>query len=80
MYRVFLIPSEESPRTELWLDAYEVHESEAGTCWDFVDQQNRLVRRLDKASVKSFIVAPDRRKPRPLEHSVVQDPRWGARE
>ena len=80
MYRVFLIPSEESPQTELWLDAFEVHESQAGTCWDFVDQENRLIRRLDKTRVKSFIVTPDRRKPRPLEHSVVQDPRWGARE
>lgn len=80
MYRVFLIPSEESPKTELWLDAHEVHEAEGGTCWDFVDQENRLIRRLDKTRVKSFIVTPDRRKPRPLEHSVVPDPRWGAKE
>ncbi len=76
MYRVFLIPTEENPKTELWLDAFDVHETEEGTFWDFVDQENRVVRRLEKARVKSFIVTPDRRKPRPLEHSVVQDPRW----
>jgi hypothetical protein len=76
MYRVFLIPTEENPKSELWLDAYDVHEGDGGTSWEFVDQENRVIRRLEKNRVKSFVVAPDRRKPRPLEHSVVHDPRW----
>lgn len=76
MYRVFLIPTEENPKTELWLAASDVQESGGGTCWDFVDQEAKVIRRLEKARVKSFVVTPDRRKPRPLEHSVVQDPRW----
>lgn len=76
MYRVFLIPTEGNPRSELWLDAHDVHEGDGGTSWEFVDQENRVIRRLEKTRVKSFIVTPDRRKPRPLEHSVVQDPRW----
>jgi hypothetical protein len=76
MYRVFLIPTEENPRSELWLDAHEVREGYGGASWDFVDDENRLVRRLEKTRVKSFIETPDRRKPRPLEHSVVQEPRW----
>lgn len=80
MYRVFLIPTEENPRTELWLDAHEVHETEEGTFWDFVDEESRIVRRLEKTRVKSFIVTPDRRKPRPLEHSVVKDSRWDVKE
>lgn len=79
MYRVFLIPTDENPRTELWLEAHDVQETE-GTFWDFVDEERRVVRRLEKTRVKSFIVTPDRRKPRPLEHSVVKEPRWEARE
>jgi hypothetical protein len=80
MYRVFLIPTVESPKTELWLEAHDVHESVGGAFWDFVDRENRVIRRLEKTRVKSFVVTPDRRKPRPLEHSVMQDPRWGVRE
>jgi hypothetical protein len=80
MYRVFLIPTEESPQSELWLDAHDVHDAEEGTCWDFVDQANRVVRRLEKTRVRSFLVTPDRRKPRALEHSVVKDPRWEVRD
>ena len=80
MYRVFLIPTEENLKTELWLDAHDVHETDGGDSWDFVDQENRLIRRLEKTRVKSFIVTPDRRKPRPLEHSVVKDPRWEIRD
>ena len=76
MYRVFLIPTAESPKAELWLEAHDVHEAVGGDFWDFVDQENRVIRRLEKTRVKSFVVTPDRRKPRPLEHSVVQDPRW----
>ena len=80
MYRVFLIPTDENPKSELWLDAHDVHETDAGTSWEFVDQENRVIRRLEKTRVKSFVVTPDRRKPRPLEHSVVQDPRWEGRD
>ena len=80
MYRVFLIPTDENPKSELWLDAHDVHEADEGTSWEFVDQENRVIRRLEKTRVKSFVVTPDRRKPRPLEHSVVQDPRWAGRE
>ena len=35
MYRVFLIPTEET-RRGLWLEAHEVHEAEGGTFWYFV--------------------------------------------
>lgn len=80
MYRVFLVPSDEHPKSELWLDAYDVHEADEGTSWEFVDQENRVIRRLEKTRVKSFVVTPDRRKPRPLEHSVLQDPRWQGRD
>lgn len=80
MYRVFLIPTSESPQKELWLDAHDVRESEGGDSWEFVDQGNRVIRRLEKERVLSIAVAADRRKPRPLEHSVGQDPRRGIRE
>lgn len=76
MYRVFLIPTEESPRSELWLDAHDVREGDGGTSWEFVDQENRVIRRMEKTTVESFVVTPDRRKPRPLEHSAVKDYRW----
>lgn len=79
MYRVYLIPTVESPRTELWLDAHGVREGDAGTSWEFVDQEDRVIRRLEKTTVASFIVTPDRRKPRPLEHSVMTDSRWEVR-
>ena len=79
MYRVFLIPTEASPRSELWLDAHDVLEGDAGTSWEFVDQENRVIRRLEKTTVASFIVTPDRRKPRPLEHSALKDSRWDFR-
>jgi preprotein translocase subunit SecA len=71
-----LIPTEENSKSELWLDAHDVREGDSGTSWEFVDQENRVIRRLEKTRVRSFMVTPDRRKPRPLEHSVVQDPRW----
>lgn len=80
MYRVFLVPTEESPKKELWLEAHEAHEAKDGDFWDFVDQENRLIRRLAKDTVQSFVVTPDRRKPRPLEHSALHDPRWEVRE
>jgi hypothetical protein len=44
-----------------------------------VDQEDRVIRRLEKTTVASFIVTPDRRKPRPLEHSVMTDSRWEVR-
>lgn len=80
MYRVFLIPTSESPQKELWLEAHDVNESEGGDSWEFVDHGNRVIRRLEKERVLSIVVAPDRRKPRPLEHSVVKDPRRDVRE
>jgi len=73
MYRIFLVPAEEFAPKELWLDAHRVLETDCGEFWDFVDQEGSLVRRLAKASVKSFEVTPDRRKPRVVQESVLED-------
>jgi hypothetical protein len=71
MYRVFLVPADEFAPKELWLDAHGVVESECGEFWDFVDPEDRLMRRLPKRDVKSFEVTPDRRKPRPAQESLL---------
>lgn len=73
MYRVFLVPTNEFSQKELWLDAYAVRESDCGDYWDFVDPEDRLIRRLAKSGVKAFEVTPDRRKPRPLQASILED-------
>ena len=80
MYRVMLIPTEENPKKELWLEAHDVHETENGVYWDFVDLENRLIRRLAKSTVKSFVTAVDRRKSRPMERLAVDAARWETRE
>ena len=80
MYRVFLIPTEDNPRKELWLEAHAVHEAEGGTFWHFVDEENRVIRRVEKSRVESFVITPDRRKPRGTESVVVQNNRWDHRE
>ena len=80
MYRVFLVPTDESPKRELWLEADDVHEAEGGTFWYFVDLEKRVVRRLEKARVESFVNTPDRRKPRPLVRLVAPVPRWDDRD
>jgi hypothetical protein len=73
MYRVFLVPNDEFAPRELWLDAHTVLETDCGEFWDFVDEDGRLVRRLAKTSVKSFEITPDRRKPRPVQVSILED-------
>lgn len=77
MYRLFLNPTDESPQRELWLDAEDVHESEGGACWEFVDREGHVLRRLEKSRVKAFDVTSDRRKPRPGQSTAVQDELWG---
>ena len=76
MYRVILIPTQENPKKELWLEAHDVHESQDGVHWDFVDQNDHLIRRLEKTRVISFVTAVDRRKSRPLERLAVEAARW----
>lgn len=78
MYRVFLVPTEEFAPRELWLNAAAVLETDCGEFWDFVDGEDRLVRRLAKTSVKSFEITPDRRKPRPVQVSILEDILAGA--
>jgi hypothetical protein len=78
MYRVFLVPTDEFAPRELWLNAHAVLETDCGEFWDFVDGENRLVRRLAKTSVKSFEITPDRRKPRPVQVSILEDILAGA--
>jgi hypothetical protein len=73
MYRVFLVPANEFAPKELWLDAHAVVETEGGEFWDFVDREERLIRRLAKSGVNSFEVTPDRRKPRPAQESLLSD-------
>ena len=73
MYRVFLVPTDEFAPRELWLNAHTVLETDCGEFWDFVDGEDRLVHRLAKTSVKSFEVTPDRRKPRPVQVSILED-------
>ena len=80
MYRVFLIPTEENPKKELWLEAHAVYEAEGGTFWHFVDADNRVIRRVEKSRVESFITTPDRRKPRGTEGLVAQNSDWNHRE
>jgi len=77
MFRVFLIPTEEFGKKEMWLDAHTVIESDCGEFWDFVDREGELIQRLAKCSVKSFEVAADRRKSRHwLEQgSAIEDVR-----
>ena len=76
MYRVMLIPTQENPKKELWLEAHDVHETPDGVNWDFVDQEDRLIRRLEKSRVMSFTTAVDRRKSRPLERLAIDAARW----
>jgi hypothetical protein len=76
MYRVMLIPTEENPKKELWLEAFDVRETENGVYWDFVDHEDKLIRRLEKSNVESFTTAVDRRKSRPLERLAVEATRW----
>ena len=73
MYRVFLIPTEENPKKEMWLEAHAVLDAEGGTCWHFVDADNRVIRRVEKSRVESFMTTPDRRKPRDAESLVAHN-------
>jgi hypothetical protein len=73
MYRVFLVPTDEFAPKELWLNAHAVLETDCGEFWDFVDGEDLLVLRLAKTRVKSFEVTPDRRKPRPVQPSILED-------
>ena len=75
-----MIPTVENPGKEVWLEAHHVRETQGGGAWDFEDLNDQLVRRLEKTSVESFVVTPDRRKPRPLEHSTMPDRRRHASE
>ena len=61
MYRVFLIPTEEFPRKELWIVAATVREAEDGEFWEFLDGDHRVTRRLPKIAVREFETAADRR-------------------
>ncbi|HUP16840.1 MAG TPA: hypothetical protein VM848_12420 [Acidimicrobiia bacterium] len=73
MYRVILVPTDEFAPKELWLNAHAVLETDCGEFWDFVDGDGRLVRRLEKTRVRSFVITPDRRKPRPVQDSILED-------
>ena len=72
MYRVTLIPTEESPKKEIWLEAQDVHETD-DTFWDFVDHEDQLILRLEKSGVTAIEIAEDRRKPRYQQDYLVQD-------
>ncbi len=78
MYRVILIPTDEFAQKEYWLNAHAVLDTDCGEFWDFVDGDGGLVRRLAKTRVKSFEVTRDRRKPRPVQVSVLEDILTGA--
>jgi hypothetical protein len=73
MYRVILVPTDEFAQKELWLNADAVLETDCGEFWDFVDGNGCLLRRLAKTRVRSFVVTPDRRKPRPVQVSILED-------
>jgi hypothetical protein len=72
MYRVFLIPTEESPKKEIWLVAEDVHETD-DAFWDFVDQEDHVILRLEKSGVTAIEIAEDRRKPRYQDEYLVPD-------
>ena len=73
MYRVILVPTDEFAQKEYWINAQGVLETDCGEFWDFVDGDGRLLRRLAKTRVRSFEVTPDRRKPRPVQVSILED-------
>ena len=64
MYRVFLIPTDEEPRKEVWIEAVAVRESPSGQLWEFLAKEGHVVAFVTKALVSSFVQAVDRRKPR----------------
>lgn len=72
MYRVILIPTEESPKKEIWLAAEAVHETD-DTFWDFVDQEDHVILRLEKSGVTAIEITDDRRKPRYSEDYLLED-------
>ena len=72
MYRIILIPTEESPKKEIWLAAEAVRETD-DTFWDFVDQEDHLIFRLEKSGVTAIEIADDRRKPRYSDDYLLQD-------
>jgi hypothetical protein len=72
MYRVILIPTEESPKQEIWLVAEAVHETD-DTFWDFVDQEDQVVLRLEKSGVMAIEITEDRRKPRYPQDYLLED-------
>lgn len=72
MYRVILIPTEESPKQEIWLVAEAVHETD-DTFWDFVDQEDQVVLRLEKTGVVAIEITEDRRKPRYPQDYLLED-------
>jgi hypothetical protein len=72
MFRIFLIPTDEFPKKELWLEAIDVHDSNGSAFWSFVDRQNELVRRIEKSWVKAFEQAADRRKATRVELAALE--------
>lgn len=70
MYRVVLIPTEESPKKEVWLEADDVHETE-GAFWDFVDREDHLILRLEKSGVTAIEITTDRRKSQRLRDTDI---------
>ena len=64
MYRVFLIPTDASPSTELWLEAHTVQQSEFGNAWQFLNSAGSVIRQLSMRTVREITVATDRRRSR----------------
>ena len=73
MFRVFLIPTDEFGKKEMWLNAHGVHETDCGEFWEFLDQDGSVITRLAKAGVKGFEVATDRRKSVRAEISALEE-------
>ena len=72
MYRVMLVPTEESPKKEIWLAAETVYETDE-RFWDFFDQDDHLILRLEKSGVVAIEIAEDRRKPRYASDFLIED-------
>ena len=72
MYRVTVIPTQEQPKKEIWLVAEAVHETD-DAFWDFVDQDDQLILRLEKSGVTAIEIADDRRKPRYSQDYLLED-------
>ena len=66
MYRVSLMTNDRLVVNK-WIEADSVREGTSGATWEFLDADGFVLRRLRKASVRSFEVVEDRRKVIPFD-------------